>query len=110
MSERFQERFSEPIPPDRFAPVRRNRHLRQMKVRVEIEVASSPPSRVQFELGFGEPGAERVVLQAESAPARFSVSVPLGGGEPVSVRFPEGIPKGAVTAIVFFEPWDEAGP
>src|SRR5215469_2109791 len=52
--------------------------------------------------GFGEPGDERPV-HFGTAPDRDIIDKPLGDKELISIRFPDELPDGGVTARVFLE-------
>jgi hypothetical protein len=51
---------------------------------------------------FGEPGDERPV-HFGTAPDRDIIDKPLGDKELISIRFPDELPDGGVTARVFLE-------
>ena len=102
MSEQLDQRFATtPMPGGGWAPIGRSSQRGKQLVRIDVAV-DEPLARVEFQIGFGEPGDERPV-HFGTAPDRDIIDKPLGDKELISIRFPDELPDGGVTARVFLE-------
>jgi len=74
-----------------------------MSEQLDQRFATTPmPGGGWAPIGFGEPGDERPV-HFGTAPDRAIIDKPLGDKELVSIRFPDELPDGGVTARVFLD-------
>ena len=87
------------------APIGRSSQRGKRLVRIDVDV-DKPLARVEFQIGFGEPGDERPV-HFGTAPDRAIIGQPLGDKELVSIRFPDELPDGGVTTRVILDAWPE---